>query len=270
MTTAAIVVTFHTGGRLKDCLHVLRADPEVDAIIIVDNGNPAAMAAWLDRFGTQDESVLVRRPGGNLGFGRACNLGADATKADHLLFLNPDTMLRRGSVSALLAAARDARAPWIVGGKIFDIDGREQRGGRRETLTLARALGLAKWGLHEDPPPDGPIDVGAVSGAFFLMDRAQFQSIGGFDPGYFLHVEDVDLCRRARETGGSVIYQPAAAALHFGATSGAARMTVERHKAAGLARYFRKFANGPLERAAAWALTPAIYAALLGRAALRG
>ena len=98
------------------------------------------------------------------------------------------------------------------------------------------------------------------------MRRADFERLGGFDEGYFLHVEDVDLCRRAIEAGGVVIYQPLAGALHYTSTSDVPAAAVQAHKARSLARYFRKFAKAPLERLCVELAVPFIRLAL----ALRG
>ncbi|MBY9066367.1 glycosyltransferase family 2 protein [Hyphomonas sp. WL0036] len=246
---AALVVTYHTGPRLLECLYALKAEPTVSEIIIADNGNPAAVQAWLKAFAdaAQGRVKLLCLP--NPGFGAGVNRAAEETDAELLLVINPDCVLRRGSVRQLSDALGGAPAPAIVGGRIFGVDGIEQRGARRNTLTLATALGLSRWTLETDPPPSGPIRVGAISGAFFLMRRADFETLGGFDEGYFLHVEDVDLCRRAIDAGGAVIYQPAAGALHYTSTSNAPSDFVRGHKAKSLARYFRKFARGPIERA---------------------
>ncbi|MFN3313748.1 MAG: glycosyltransferase family 2 protein [Hyphomonas sp.] len=264
--TAALVVTYRTGPRLVECLYALKADPAITEIVIADNGNPPEVQAWLARFveGCGGRAKLV--PLGNPGFGAGVNRAASEAGSAHLLIVNPDCVIRRGSVEALLAALDGAAAPAIIGGRIFDLAGREQRGGRRRTLTLARALGLGKWTLEGDPPPSGPIPVGAISGAFFLMRRADFDRLGGFDEGYFLHVEDVDLCRRALEAGGSVIYQPLAGALHYTSTSHAPAAEVQAHKAVSLTRYFRKFARGPAERALVELAVPFIALALKLRA----
>lgn len=247
---AALVVSYHTGPRLAECLYTLKSDPAISEIIIADNGNPPRVEAWLETFAetSAGKARLIRLD--NPGFGAAVNRAARETGAEMLLVINPDCVIRRGSVAPLAEALEGAAAPAIAGGRIFGIDGREQRGARRNTLTLASALGLARWGLEGMPPPSGPVRVGAISGAFFLMRRADFEMLGGFDEGYFLHVEDVDLCRRAIEAGGTVIYQPLAGALHYASTSDVASETVKAHKARSLARYFRKFARGPLERVA--------------------
>lgn len=252
MAVTAIVVTYHTGPRLKECLYALLADPQVESVVIVDNGNPEAMTHWIDQFCAKYDTFHLIRSGENLGFGTAVNRGVAAAKTEHVLIINPDAILRWNSVQPMLKTASKALEPYIIGGRIFDIKGREERGARRKELTLFRAMtrliGWNTWTLEHTPPPKSAIEMPVVSGALFLMSTAGFAQIGGFDEDYFLHVEDIDLCRRAREAGGQVWYNPAAAALHFGATSDAPSKTVARHKADSLARYFRKFANGPFHR----------------------
>lgn len=90
--------------------------------------------------------------------------------------------------------------------------------------------------------------------SLMLISRDSFERLGGFDEGYFLHVEDLDICRRAEAEGGTVIYTPLASALHHGATSDAPALAVERHKGAGLSRYFRKLPRrrSKLPGASAW------------------
>ena len=249
-SVAALVVSYHTGPRLTECLYALKSDPAISEIVIADNGNPPEVRAWLARFAEAGDKPVKLIELDNPGFGAAVNRAAARSEADFYLVINPDCVNRRGSVAPLVDALVDAPAPAIAGGRIFSVDGKEQRGARRNTLTLATAFGLSRWTLEADPPPPGPVKVGAISGAFFLIRRADFEQLGGFDEGYFLHVEDVDLCRRAIEAGGAVIYQPAAGALHYTSTSDAPSGFVQGHKAKSLARYFRKFARNPVERLA--------------------
>jgi GT2 family glycosyltransferase len=280
---SAIVVTYHTGPVLLDCLAALEADPEVNEIILVDNGNPPEMLAEIAALRAASRKLQVAGDGENRGFAAGVNLGARLASGDRLLVLNPDAVLQAGAVAALEAARAIGAEPMVVGGRIYGPDGIEQRGGRRRRLTLGTAagtfLGLSRLArLHpsirsinrnDEPPPLGPVAMGAVSGALLYMSRAGFDRLGGFDDGYFLHVEDLDLCRRAEAEGGSVIYTPLAAALHHGATSDAPSPVIERHKAAGLARYFGKFARTPTQRALAALLGPAIALVLVMRARLR-
>ncbi|MBI1360850.1 MAG: glycosyltransferase [Alphaproteobacteria bacterium] len=281
-TVSAIVVSYHTGPVLMDCLDALELDPEIDEVVFVDNGNPAGAQAEIRRRLTRSLKLRVTGGGENRGFAAGVNLGAKVAVGDRLLVLNPDAILQSGSVTALEAARAHGAEPMVVGGRIFGPDGVEQRGGRRRRLTLGTAagtfLGLSRLArLHpaimsinrnEEPAPSGPVAMGAVSGALMYLSRAGFDRLGGFDENYFLHVEDLDLCRRAEADGGSVIYTPLASALHHGATSDAPSVTIERHKAAGLARYFRKFSRSPAQRAFAAILGPAITTVLVLRARL--
>jgi N-acetylglucosaminyl-diphospho-decaprenol L-rhamnosyltransferase len=282
LTVSAIVVSYRTGAVLFDALCVLLSDPDITEIVLVDNGNPPDVQARLARMGL-DGRLRIVGEGINRGFGAGVNFGAAEARGDRLLILNPDALLRPGSLAALEAARQDRRSPIVVGGRIIGVDGVEQRGARRGEVTLASAtasfLGLralarihaafAEVNLDGEASPAGPVSVGAVSGAFMYLSRADFDRLQGFDEGYFLHVEDIDLCRRAREAGGEVIYTPHAVALHHGATSDAPSLVVERHKAAGFRRYFRKFARTPAEQAAAAVIGPALTAAILTRAWLR-
>ena len=72
----AIVVSYRTGPHLRDCLHALDSDPEVSAIILVDNGNPPEDEAWIAEFSARCPTVSLITPGKNLGFGNAVNLAA--------------------------------------------------------------------------------------------------------------------------------------------------------------------------------------------------
>ncbi len=266
----AIVVSYHTGPRLKECLYALSADPEIAATVIVNNGNRAETVAWLDQFALDRASVSLIHPGENLGFGRAVNLGAAAVERGHLLVINPDAVLRWRSVSVLQETASRVTEPWIIGGRIFDLQGREERGPRRRELTLwhaiTRVIGWNTWTMEHDPAPEKPVVMPVISGAFFLTSKISFERLGGFDEGYFLHVEDIDLCRRCREAGGHVMYDPRAGALHYGATSDVPGKVVAGHKADSLQRYFKTYARGPLQRALVAVLMPFIRLAVQLRA----
>ena len=99
--------------------------------------------------------------------------------------------------------------------------------------------------------------VEAISGALMLMPRALFARIGGFDEGYRLHAEDLDLCRRAREAGAVVAVANDVRVVHVRGVSSRSRpLFVEWHKHRGLWRYFRKFEaprRGVLARAGVFA-----------------
>lgn len=282
-TVSAIVVSFNTGDVLLECLGALERDDAVHEIVLVNNGNPVGMLERVEDVYGKSAKLKLIGGGVNRGFAAGINFGAVQAKGDWLLIVNPDAVLQAGSVQALEAALAGAAEPAIAGGKIFGEDGKEQRGGRRRRLTMRSAAatflglgwlkamhpGFVNINRNDEPEPDGPVPMDAVSGALMLLSRPSFDRLGGFDAGYFLHVEDLDLCRRAEAEGGTVIYTPRASALHHGATSDAPVLEVERHKGAGLNRYFRKFAETPAEKLAARVLGPVIGLLLSMRARLR-
>jgi len=223
VTTSAIIVSFQTGqALLQRCLETVR--PQCDEIILIDNGNPELVREWLD---AQDDITLIR-PNGNIGFALACNIGAKRASRDFLLFLNPDAELEQDSVVRLVAQAGRAGEPSLIGAKVIGPDGLEQRGSRRDTLTLISFFtGINR---HTDPAPSEPVQVEAVSGSAFLMSAQSFKTVNGFDTRYFLHVEDLDICRRVREAGGQVWHHPRAVVRHQGGSSDAAGWVVAHHK----------------------------------------
>lgn len=282
-TVSAVVVSYNTGPVLFDCLAALHSDPAVDEIVLVDNGNPPDVLSRVEQLYGAASKLKMVGGGSNRGFAAGVNFGAARATGDRLLIINPDAVLQSGSVEALEVALAGAAEPAVVGGKIFGADGAEQRGARRRRLTMRSAaatfLGLG-WlrslhpefvniNRHEEPEPSGPVPMDAISGALMYMARSSFDRLGGFDEGYFLHVEDLDLCRRAEAEGGTVIYTPFASALHHGSTSDAPTLVVEKYKGAGFNRYFRKFAETPAEQFAARVLGPLIGVALSMRARLR-
>lgn len=265
MRACAIIVSFRTGPALAACLASVSEAHGLDEIIIVDNGNAAAESAALNAFAASRSNTRILRGQGNIGFAAACNLGARAAASDALIFLNPDVAFAADAAPSLLAALAAAPPPAIVGGDLRDAEGRPERGARRERLTLWRAFvsftGLSRleglspafrdFNRHRDPMPPAPIRVSAVSGALMCIRRADFEALGGFDERYFVHVEDVDLCRRAEDAGWPVLFAPGPHGVHVRSTADVPAAEVERHKARGFARYFAKFARSPIDRALA-------------------
>jgi GT2 family glycosyltransferase len=131
---------------------------------------------------------------------------------------------------------------------------------RRDPL-LRRALASMFGGKGErvemeGPMPDRLVEAEAVSGALMMLPRHLFERLDGFDEGYFLHCEDLDLCRRVRDAGWRVLLAGDVRVLHGkGGSSRHRPVFVSRHKHRGMWRWFRKFdpaARNPLVAAAVW------------------
>jgi GT2 family glycosyltransferase len=220
VSAAATIVSYRTGPALEACLAALVKAGGLSEIVIVDNGNPEPAQAAIDAFAAANASVRVLRGQGNIGFAAANNRGARAAQSPLLAFINPDVILNADAITRLSAALETSAGPALIGGDLRDDRGKPERGSRRDRLTLWRAFvsftGLSRFERlapplrdfnrhtrHTDPLPAQPTPVGAVSGALMLVRRADFEALGGFDEGYFLHVEDIDLCRRAGRRAGA-------------------------------------------------------------------
>jgi GT2 family glycosyltransferase len=277
-SVSVVMVVYMTGEALEQSVERVLGDPLVDEFVIVDNGSSPSESQRLRALATRDDRVVLLSGHGNIGFARGANLGARNASGDLLVFLNPDAFLQPGCIAELVREIEGRAAPCIVGGRVLNADRTEQRGARRGEITPVSALlslsTLSKlipsWRRYEvhwegEAAPERAQPVPTISGACFCMRRQDFDAIGGFDEGYFLHVEDVDLCWRVRQEGGEVLFHPKAEVIHLGHTSLASPLKVEFHKGVGLARYFRKRAGGVGQRAVAWLLSPLIVATALVR-----
>jgi len=268
---SVVMVVYQTGEALAESIEHVLAEPLVDEFVIIDNGSPPEEAERLRALGRTEARVVLQQGHGNVGFARGANMGAETARGEYIVFLNPDANLQPGCVGALVATFENQPVPTVVGARVMNTDGTEQRGGRRGEVTpvttvlsfghlTARFRGLAKFEIHREHEalPDEAVPVPTISGACFALRREDFELLGGFDEGYFLHVEDIDLCWRARQAGGQVLFQPAAEVIHLGHTSLEHPLKVEFHKGVGLSRYFIKRADTIQRYVIAVLLAPAI------------
>lgn len=246
---AAVVVTYRSAETIDECLRRLRAADGIVAIRVVDNDSDDGTLDLVQRHATADARVRFIANPDNPGFGVACNQGARDVDAGvaWLAFVNPDCMVERDSLARLRALATP-QGDALLGADLVDDDGVRDGAARRRDPDFAAMLSAA-LGTAPAPKLELAIDdsrtlqqVEAISGALMLMPRALFDRLGGFDEGYRLHAEDLDLCRRAREAGALVAVANHVRVRHVRGVSSRSRpLFVEWHKHRGLWRYFRKF-----------------------------
>jgi len=275
---SVVMVVYQTGEALVESIQRVLAAPLVDEFVIVDNGSPADWAERLRDLGRIEPRVVLQQGHGNIGFARGANMGAETARGEYIVFLNPDANLQDGCIEALVEAFENQPVPTVVGARVMNTDGTEQRGGRRGEVTpvttllsfghlTSRFKELSKFEIHREhePTPTAPVPMPTISGACFALRRQDFELLGGFDEGFFLHVEDIDLCWRARQAGGQVLFQPAAQVIHLGHTSLEHPVKVEFHKGVGLSRYFIKRADTVSRYVIAVVLAPLILAMSVSR-----
>jgi hypothetical protein len=194
--------------------------------VVVDNASTDGTVAEI-----ADLPVDVLALTENNGFGAGCNAGWRRGDAPYVLFLNPDASIDEESLERLTAVLAAEPAVGLVGPRILDADGSlafSQRRFPRLRSTYARALFLhrafrhAGWAdeLVRDPDAyETPASPDWVSGACMAARRSVLEEVGGFDERFFLYCEDKDLCRRMREAGYDIRYEPGATVRHHGGAS---------------------------------------------------
>ena len=274
--TSVVIVSYRTGPVLFDCLTSVLGQVGLDQAILVDNGNDWATRRQLEQWAARDPRLILITGHGNIGFAAGCNLGAARAEAHHLLLLNPDCVLEPGTLQAARSVLRRHPDAWVVTGRLYNSDGTEQRGNRRNLPTpwscLVESLRLdrlapdhphfARINLHEAAAFTTVTPVQCISGAFMFMPREVWRRLDGMDEGYRLHVEDIDFCLRVQRAGGSILFAPDIATLHVRGTSRAFPLAAEWHKARGFIRYFRKHFRGSYSDALLWGISAAVLARL--------
>jgi len=256
----AVVVSYQSGSTIDACLKRLRAATGVAQIRVVDNGSTDTTLAIVQRHASLDPRVHFIANPDNPGFAVACNQGARDADAPWIAFVNPDCLVDGDTFLRLHAHADALAVPCLLGTELVGEDGARDPAARRRDPDFAAMLGNAAARVLAVPrdPAQALQRTEAISGALMLMPRTLFDRIDGFDTGYRLHAEDLDLCRRAREAGAVVAVANDVAVLHVRGVSSRSRpVFVEWHKHRGLWRYFQRFEAGwrpwPV-RAAVWAM----------------
>ena len=259
---ATIVVSHQSASSIEACLSRLRAATGVGEIRLVDNASTDDTLAIVQRCAVADPRLRFIANPDNPGFATACNQGAADSSAPWLAFVNPDCLLEPDTIQRLLAHAEAAGGDVVLGADLVDEAGVRDGAARRSDPDFAAML-RGSLGARPGRPLDLAVDestllqpVEAISGALMLMPRALFERIGGFDAGYRLHAEDLDLCRRARMAGATLAVANDVRVLHLRGVSSRSRpFFVEWHKHRGLWRYFRRFeapSRGRLLRLGVW------------------
>jgi glycosyltransferase involved in cell wall biosynthesis len=182
----------------------------------VDNASTDGTGEWLAGLAEPKIRALCNQE--NIGFARACNQGAAASRGRYVLFLNNDTEPFENWLAPLVETLETQPRAGAVGSKLLYPDGTVQHAGMVIKPFLPGEL--IRWDhLYRRCRPDATVvnrtrEFQAVTGAALLMPRDLFDAIGGFDEGYVNGWEDVDLCLRVRETGRRVFYEPRSVLLH--------------------------------------------------------
>lgn len=253
---AVVLVTHDTREEVLAALDAVAGDPDRPPhleIVVVDTGSSDGTVAAVRARGEVTRVLALA----NTGFGRGANAGVRATRAPAVLVANADVRVRPGALARLVATLAAEPTVAAVGPQVRYPSGELQASARRD-LDAATIVGhalLGRWWPENrwthryharDLPSHAPRDVAWLSGCALLLRRAAFDAVGGFDPGFFLYVEDVDLGARLRAAGWRLRYEPAAVVEHrVGASTSRVRWRALWHHARSLDRYLGRQLRGP-------------------------
>jgi GT2 family glycosyltransferase len=230
------IVSYRCRELLRRCLESVRRFPPAGGahVVVVDNDSRDGTVELVRETFPEVELVASER---NLGFAAGTNLAIRRGTAPYVLALNPDTELTEGALDTLLELLERRPELGMVGCRLLRADGSFDHAAKRSFPTPLSALGhftgLGRRGrspaalsAYRAPQLDehtaGPVD--AVNGAFMLMRRSALEDVGLFDEGYWMYMEDLDLCWRFAERGIGVWYEPSVSVRHVKAgTSGPIR-----------------------------------------------
>lgn len=225
-----ITVNWNSGTQLKECIESIQkaefSNCNLNKVVVVDNDSKDNSLELVEALNF--EKIKIIKNSENLGFGKACNIGAKNSQSDFILFLNPDAMVYKDTFYKLFdyAGKNDTSDVAVYGVQLIGDDGAVQRSCARFpslwNMTV-RSIGLNKinnkifktyamddWNHSETKQVDH------VMGAFYLVDRKVFEKINGFDEKYFVYIEDLDLSKRIKDSGYKIIFVSEAQAYHKG------------------------------------------------------
>ena len=239
-----VVVTYSPGESLAALLDSLpAASSEPVGVVLADNGSDDGSV----EVASERPGVQLLRTGGNIGYGRAANLGVAALDDDVELFVisNPDLVFFPGALDALADALRRHPEAGAVGPLITDPAGVVYPSAR-ELPSIGTGIGHAAFGwfwptnpwtraYRLDRAEPSERVAGWLSGSCLMVRRAAWEAVGGFDPAYFMYFEDVDLGDRLAKAGWPNLYVPSGRVEHVGGQAAErepAAMAIAHHESA--------------------------------------
>lgn len=245
-----VIVSYNSREHLRAAVEPLVGSSDLNVIVVDNNSTDGSLTTVADV--KEVERIALDR---NSGFGAGCNAGWQAGTGRYVLFLNPDAKIDPESIRRLAGVLdRDAgvgvAAPRIVGPD-GDLEYSQRRFPRlrstyAQALFLHRPFPRAAWVdelIRDEAAYMSPGSPDWVSGACLLVRRTALEQLGGFDEDFFMYGEDRDLCRRLRDAGYDVRFEPDALVTHEGGAS-APRASLLPVLAASRLRYARKHASG--------------------------
>lgn len=220
-----LIVNYRTPALTIRCINSITAlgIPESN-ILVVDNCSGDDSVASISAAAPKTKLIPSAH---NRGFGAGVNLGMGHAAAKYVLVLNPDTIFIEDFTRTLISFLDNDESIAIVGLNLLNPDGSAQYSARRfysfADIALRRSGVGEIWPLSRlndrhlmkaELAAGQVFDADWVMGTGFVARKSIFEQLNGMDEGYFLYMEDVDLCARVWQAGLRVVCMPAASIIH--------------------------------------------------------
>ena len=243
-----VIVNYNSSQALEHCLTELITGTGANLnVIVVDNNSADDSLSFINSL-NQDIGLIINAA--NVGFSIACNQGAKSGKAEQIAFINPDCFISRQQLTQLSGQLARNQSAALIGCRVLNEDGSLQAASRRRLPTFWRIIwhmsGLSKWvvfkgiNINDSGIFDTVQTVDAVNGACVLVKRDVFEKLGGFDEGFPLHFEDLDLFARLQADKHTILYDSSIAIKHLKGHSTQDSQQIKAWKQQGLLRYLSK------------------------------
>lgn len=212
-TISVIIVNYRCWDKLADCISSLqcvdRSKIDLDIIVVDNCSNDGQFEKYADTF--PDTRFILNI--GNYGYAHGCNTGARAGKGEYFMFINPDTIVRPGSIELLLSKIKDYPLNSILSALQITPKGRIERVERFFpkwiTLTgtgksLYRFINRGRL-RREFSREKAVVYPDWVSGSVIFMRREAYINLKGWDERFWMYSEDIDICKRAAKLGGKIV-----------------------------------------------------------------
>ncbi|MDD5585870.1 MAG: glycosyltransferase family 2 protein, partial [Alphaproteobacteria bacterium] len=262
--TSVVMVSHYTGPALDRAIAAVLAQTAPVELIVVNNGNPPDIEARLAARAKEEPRLQLLTGHGNAGLGKGCNMGAEVARGGHLLFMRADSLPPPDAVARMRKLAEGGKHPVLLGARIVDENGIEIRESRRpfltpilaflEYLNAGRYVPKFRLYLHNDPVPEAPVPVPAVSGAFLFVAAKDFKRIKGFSEGCFTAIADMDFCLQHHRAEGKTYFVPGVVVKRAGTSQPPDYVLLERKRARSESHYFHENFGHAYTQPALWVL----------------
>jgi N-acetylglucosaminyl-diphospho-decaprenol L-rhamnosyltransferase len=226
VSTSVIIVTFNNEATIKKCVDSINSKNPGCEIIVVDN-NSIDKTAEIIR---QIKNVKLLNQDTNLGFSKGVNIGAKESSGDYLVLINPDTELKtKDGLTELVTILEDNPEYAVIGPKFANTNGSIQPSVRNfpTIINAVKEYVFKIKGSYDFylPKCDSLCSVETVYGACIVIKKDIYQKFKGLDEKFFMYYEEIDLCRKIKNLGLKVGYEPTVEIIHEVGHSGKGQKT---------------------------------------------